>query len=306
MNFSHLLTQINNGETRALARALSVVENQVEGYEALLMAAKPNSEIPVIGITGPPGAGKSSLVNALANELVKQNKRIAILAVDPSSPFGMGSILGDRLRMESLYNLPQVFIRSVSSRGSLGGLFSQVIELLEILRCGHFDYILIETVGVGQSEVEIAGIADVTILVLVPESGDDIQTIKSGIMEIADIFVVNKSDREGAQKFSGYLTELIEERYREDFKLPVVNTSVINNTGISELLEAIINQMQLGWHQFNDKKLSILAKKVFQLIQKEQMKGYNLLDIKNELMSVANNSEFNLYAYTHKIITKQK
>lgn len=287
------------GDKRALARALSVVENEVNGYEALLKSLKPNAQIPVIGITGPPGAGKSSLVNALANKLVTNGHKIAILAVDPSSPFGTGSILGDRLRMESLYNNASVFIRSVSSRGSLGGLFTQVIELTEVLRSFNFDYILVETVGVGQSEVEIAGIADVTMVVLVPESGDDIQALKSGIMEIANIFVVNKSDREGAERFTSYLNELVDERFEEGQKPAIVNTSVINKTGIEELIAEILRFIASTNHRFNEKKLAILAKKVFQLLQKERMKEFDFNVLIQNLRTETNKPGFNLYQYTH-------
>lgn len=300
LNFQDLISGIESGDKRALARALSVVENEVSGYEELLKSLNPDTHIPVIGITGPPGAGKSSLVNALANRLVEKGHKLAVLAVDPSSPFGTGSILGDRLRMESLYNNAAVFIRSVSSRGSLGGLFTQVIELIEVLRSFDFDYIIVETVGVGQSEVEIAGIADVTMVVLVPESGDDIQALKSGIMEIAGIFVVNKSDREGAERFTSYLNELVEERFGEEQKPAIVNTSVINKTGIDELIAEILRFISSTNQGFNEKKLAILAKKVFQLLLKERMRDFDFNVLINDLRTETNKPGFNLYQYTHK------
>ena len=185
---------IQNGNERHIARALSWAENQHPEVLELLKTLKGNAQ--VIGITGPPGAGKSTLVNALVTHWRNLKKRVAILAVDPSSAFNFGSLLGDRLRMQSLFLNEGVFIRSVSSRGSLGGLSAHIIEMVHVLKHAPYDYILIETVGVGQSEVEIAGVADTTIVVSVPESGDEIQTLKSGIMEIADVFVVNKSDRD--------------------------------------------------------------------------------------------------------------
>src|SRR5262249_37535052 len=148
----------------------------------------------------PPGAGKSTLTDALIGEAIKQDKKVAVLCVDPSSPFNRGALLGDRVRMSEWYNHPKVFIRSLASRGSLGGLHPKIIEITELIKASLFDYIFIETVGVGQSEVEIAGLADVTVVVTVPESGDEIQTMKAGLMEIADIFVVNKADRPDADQ----------------------------------------------------------------------------------------------------------
>jgi LAO/AO transport system kinase len=180
--------QLSNGDTQAIARAISLVENEVEGYEAFLQSL-PHHSVPVIGITGPPGAGKSTLTDALIGECVKRGKKVAVLCVDPSSPFNMGALLGDRIRMSEWYTNPNVFIRSLATRGSLGGLHPKIIEITEVLKAAAFDYIIVETVGVGQSEVEIAGLADTTVVVLVPESGDDIQVMKAGLMEIAHLFV---------------------------------------------------------------------------------------------------------------------
>jgi LAO/AO transport system kinase len=199
-------TAINN--FRKLARALTVVENDLEGSAELLKGLNP-SNTPVIGITGPPGAGKSTLVNAMINNLSAQGKSIAVLAIDPTSPFNLGSLLGDRVRMAEQFNKPNVYIRSLATRGSLGGLSGKTIEMCDVLKSVGFDYILVETVGVGQSEVEIAGLADISVVVLVPEAGDEIQSMKSGLMEIADIFVVNKSDREGADTFANNLKKLV-------------------------------------------------------------------------------------------------
>ncbi|MFN9596957.1 MAG: ArgK/MeaB family GTPase, partial [Bacteroidota bacterium] len=180
-----LVSNLSQGDQRALARSISIVENDASEAFDLLSSLSPNPSVPVIGITGPPGAGKSTLVNAIIHHLsrVKPGIRIAILAVDPTSPFTSGSLLGDRLRMTGHFNNPNIYIRSLATRGHLGGLSARTIEVVDILRSAPFDLILVETVGVGQSEVEIAALADHTVVVLVPEAGDEIQTIKSGIME---------------------------------------------------------------------------------------------------------------------------
>ncbi|MBC7416810.1 MAG: methylmalonyl Co-A mutase-associated GTPase MeaB, partial [Pedobacter sp.] len=191
----NLLSLTEKGNFRALARLLTLVENDISPAGEILKSLQSNNATPVIGITGPPGAGKSTLVNAIATELSKANKKIAILAIDPTSPFNFGSLLGDRIRMSPQFTNPNVFIRSLATRGSLGGMSAKTIEMVDVLKAANFDMIIVETVGVGQSEVEIAGLADKTIVMLVPESGDGIQTIKSGLMEIADCFVVNKADR---------------------------------------------------------------------------------------------------------------
>src|SRR5690606_15706119 len=185
-----------------------------------------------------PGAGKSTLVNAITEFLVSQGNKIAILAVDPTSPFNFGSLLGDRIRMSAQFNNPKVYIRSLATRGALGGISAKTIEITDLLRSAGFNMILIETVGVGQSEIDIAGLADKTVVVLVPESGDEIQNIKSGLMEIADAFVVNKSDREGADTFANNLKSLI---HHKSEKIPVVNTIASRSEGVEDLVKAIEN-----------------------------------------------------------------
>jgi len=285
------------GHERAIARAISWVENQHPGALELLEQLQGRS--PIIGITGPPGAGKSSLVNALALHWSAQNLRTAIVAVDPSSPFNLGSLLGDRLRMPGLFLDPKVYIRSVSARGSLGGLCASIIEICDVLKQARFDHIIVETVGVGQSEIEIAGIADTTVVVTVPESGDEVQTLKSGIMEIADIFVVNKSDREGADAFANHLKKLAHYRMGDGaWEAPVVNTVAMEGTGIQALSEAIISHQTQGIS--NHRKLHLLAEKAYRLIQRNRMQDISLSDLRNQIAENQTTEEFNLYRFTKK------
>src|ERR1700733_6994097 len=191
--------KILSRDTRAVARAASWVENRHPEAEALLKELFPHTgRALVLGITGAPGAGKSTLCDRFASELRSQNKTVAILSVDPSSPYSGGALLGDRIRMQRHHDDPGVFIRSMATRGWLGGLARATTEIAMLLDAGGFDVVIVETVGVGQDEVEIARLADVTMVVLTPGMGDDVQTIKAGIMEIADVFVINKADLPGA------------------------------------------------------------------------------------------------------------
>ena len=231
-----LIAQLFAGDYKSLARVLTIIENDLADANFILKSLK-TKQIPVIGITGPPGAGKSTLLNALLGELSAKYK-IAVLAIDPTSPFSKGALLGDRIRMMDQFNQAHVFIRSLASRGSLGGLSSKTIEMLDVLKASNFDYIFVETVGVGQSEVEIATLADISVVVLVPEAGDEIQSIKSGLMEIADVFVVNKSDREGAETFANHLKMMINHQNKA---VNIIKTVANRGDGIAELLIEIQN-----------------------------------------------------------------
>ncbi|NBX64236.1 MAG: methylmalonyl Co-A mutase-associated GTPase MeaB [Bacteroidetes bacterium] len=287
------------GHERAIARAISWVENQHPG--ALELLEQLQGRTPIIGITGPPGAGKSSLVNALALHWSAQNLRTAIVAVDPSSPFNLGSLLGDRLRMPGLFLDPKVYIRSVSARGSLGGLCASIIEICDVLKQAQFDHIIVETVGVGQSEIEIAGIADTTVVVTVPESGDEVQTLKSGIMEIADIFVVNKSDRDGADAFANHLKKLAHYRMGDGaWECPVLKTMAMEGEGIQALSEAIIAHQSHGIS--NQRKLHLLAEKAYRLIQRNRMQNISLQDLRDHIAEALNSGDFNLYRFTKKFL----
>jgi len=289
-------TAINN--FRKLARALTVVENDLEGSAELLKGLNP-SNTPVIGITGPPGAGKSTLVNAMINNLSAQGKSIAVLAIDPTSPFNLGSLLGDRVRMAEQFNKPNVYIRSLATRGSLGGLSGKTIEMCDVLKSVGFDYILVETVGVGQSEVEIAGLADISVVVLVPEAGDEIQSMKSGLMEIADIFVVNKSDREGADTFANNLKKLVHQKVDA---VPVINTVADKLTGIDELMAAIENAR----FKNNSRRPFLLAEKAWKLIQNEKMRNISRVKLQEEIILASANHAFNLYRFVDQVLNKTK
>ena len=278
------------GNFRVLARALTLVENNLEPASTLLKKLIIKDNVPVIGITGPPGAGKSTLVNAITEQFVALGKKVAILAVDPTSPFNFGSLLGDRIRMAQQFNNPNVYIRSIATRGALGGISVKTLEMLDVLKSSNFDVILVETVGVGQSEVEIAGLADQTIVVLVPESGDEIQNIKSGLMEIAQAFVVNKADRDGAATFANNLKKLINEQHQN---IPVFKTVADKKEGIVALCNWILTAKQIT----NKRKVMLLAEKAFRIIQHQRTLDINKLKLRDDLNEALAVENFNIYQF---------
>jgi LAO/AO transport system kinase len=299
-NIPDILQQLYSGDKRALARCITLVENEWPGYEQLLKQLNFTRSTPVIGITGPPGAGKSTLIGALAGYITSLGKKLAIIAVDPSSPFNRGALMGDRLRMSEHYLNPNIFIRSMASRGSLGGLAPKIFEVADIIKASGFDYIIIETVGVGQSEVEIAALADTTVLALVPEAGDDIQTIKSGVMEIADVYVLNKADRDGASTFVKNLTILAHTNARDGWEAPVIKTVATKNEGLVELLDAIEKHHQHGFN--SHKKAHLLTEKAMMLIRNLRTKDISFETIEQELQQLMTDKNFNLYQYVSKFV----
>ena len=254
-----IVDHLRAGDPRSLARAISIVENRRPESAALLKALFPHSgKASVIGLTGAPGAGKSTLVNQLAKHYRKANETVGIIAVDPTSPYTGGAILGDRIRMQDHYSDPGIFIRSMATRGSLGGLARTTADVATVLDASGRDRILIETVGVGQDEVDIVRLADVTVVILVPGMGDDVQTIKAGIMEIADIFVINKSDREGAERVEREIRAMQSLDIRKDgWTPPIIKTVASEGTGTKELAEAIA-----GYEAFLAKENLLLQKNV--------------------------------------------
>ena len=235
------ISRLRSGDPRALARAISVVENRQTGRSDLLKQLFPHTgHARVLGLTGAPGAGKSTLVDQLAKHYRKENKTVGIIAVDPTSPYTGGAILGDRIRMQDHYADPGIFIRSMATRGSLGGLARTTADVATVLDASGRDMVMIETVGVGQDEVDIVRLADITIVILVPGMGDDVQTIKAGIMEIADIFVINKSDREGAERVEREIRAMQSLDVRKDgWTPPIVKTIASEGAGTNELAEAV-------------------------------------------------------------------
>ncbi len=293
----NLLNGIRNGEVKPLSRTITLVENELGNYKEILLNLS-NNDKPIIGLTGPPGAGKSTLTDALIAEMVADGKKVAVVCVDPSSPFNKGAVLGDRIRMSRWYDNNNVYIRSLASRGSMGGLNSKIIEITDVIKESNYDIIIVETVGVGQSEIEIAGLADVTVVVLVPEAGDEIQTMKAGLMEIADVFAVNKSDRPGADLFVRNLRFMLAPAFsKTDNEIKIVSTIAQKGNGVNELYLAI--KEALSFKKQNEKKAWLLAEKAYQLVQNNRMKDVQKLDIKNEIEKALNNKNFNLYKFVN-------
>ncbi|MBK8845762.1 MAG: methylmalonyl Co-A mutase-associated GTPase MeaB [Bacteroidetes bacterium] len=277
-----------------LSRQITIIENELDGYEEILSQLNTSVGAKVIGITGPPGAGKSTLLNALISELCIKHK-VAVIAVDPSSPFSHGALLGDRLRMMQHHNNSNVYIRSLATRGVLGGLSAKTMEVADLCRNAGFDYVFIETVGVGQSEMEIVSLADVTVLVLVPESGDDIQAMKAGIMEAADMYVINKHDRDGADRLFLHLSNLLQMHHKP---ATILKTSAINNEGILQLLSMIEKALE------NPNENTLLDKvylRVMHLLYGQCRKKINSLDFRHQLEEEIKSGNFNIHKFVKNI-----
>src|SRR5882724_6260121 len=276
MGEDSVIGRITAGDLNAVARAISKVEDGAADAAELMKKVFPRTgRALVVGITGAPGAGKSSLVDKLAAIYRQRGERVGIIAVDPSSPFSGGAILGDRIRMQTLGLDKDVFIRSMATRGNLGGLSRATVDAVAILDAAGFDKVIVETVGVGQDEVDIVKTADVSIVVLVPGMGDDIQTIKAGIMEIGDIFVINKADRDGVHNTEREIESLLTIVERPDgWNPPIIKTIATQNQGLEELADAITNYKQFAdAHPNNARRNAIAEQRIIELL------GERLLEI---------------------------
>jgi LAO/AO transport system kinase len=271
MSSDSLIARVLSGEPRAVARAISKVEDGAGDASELMKAIFPHAgKGLIVGITGSPGAGKSSLVDRLAALYRARGERVGIVAVDPSSPFSGGAILGDRIRMQALGLDPGVFIRSMATRGNLGGLARATVDAVAILDAAGYQKVIVETVGVGQDEVEIVKTADVSVVVLVPGMGDDIQAIKAGIMEIGDVFVINKADREGVLRTEKELEALLSLAHRADmWSPPIVKTVATENKGLEELAAAIesYHDFQKGAGSGTGRRRAIARWRILELLR---------------------------------------
>jgi LAO/AO transport system kinase len=283
----NLLSRLRDGEVASLARAISLVDSHADVGNALHHAVRPfTGQAEVIGITGPPGAGKSTLINALITELRGQDKRVAVVAVDPSSPISGGSVLGDRTRMGEHTDDPDVFIRSLSARGHLGGLSASVLRVVDLIDAAGWDVVILETVGAGQSETEVAEVADINVVINAPGLGDDVQAIKAGILEIADVLVVNKADSPLAQRTERQLKAMLQLRREESQQVPVVSTIATAGSGIEELVSAIRSQSQSKFNASKSERLLDRTRRLLAQQAAEQLKCWLQGDTSPESASI--------------------
>jgi LAO/AO transport system kinase len=309
-----ILDRFENGDRMALSKVISHVENQCSGYRKVLARLYPKTgKAYRVGFTGPPGAGKSTIVDKLTAYLVNEKKKVGIIAVDPTSPFTGGALLGDRIRMQDLTSREGVFIRSMATRGSYGGLATTTKEVSLVLDAFGKDYVLIETVGVGQVELDVVNACDTTIVILVPESGDSVQAMKAGLMEIADIFVVNKSDREGAKRIVSELEMILDIRRKNgEWEYPVVSTEAANNKGIDILLDKIVQHREfiVGSRYFEKHRKEqikteikkIIELKIRDIIGKNILTSLNLEEIAGKILK----GEDDPYSVAEKILNEVK
>lgn len=298
-----LLEKVLRGDTRSVSRAISILENDDEGSKELYASLYPHTgNAGVIGITGPPGSGKSTLTDKITQCLREKGHKIGIVAVDPTSPFTGGSILGDRMRMTKHFLDPNVFIRSMGSRGQLGGLSSATSKAVDVFDAAGFDYVIVETVGVGQSEVEVASLADLVILVFVPGLGDDIQAMKAGIMEIGDLFVVNKMDLEGANKTKIELSSTLSLNLNADKVPEIFMTNASTGEGVFEMSECIIESIKASFATgLIEKKRSKKIEKEIDLVLTSEIIGESrlLADYKEMIIQVSKRSVDPISAAKH-------
>jgi LAO/AO transport system kinase len=265
-DLGEILEGFEKGDERALARLITFVENLWEIDEIFRRIYPKVGKAYRVGITGPPGAGKSTLVDKFAVELLEREFRVSIIAVDPSSPFTGGAVLGDRLRMVKAMERG-IFIRSMASRGSLGGLAETTGMVADVLDAFGYDMVLIETVGVGQSEVDVVKATDTVVVVLVPEAGDSVQALKAGLMETADVFVVNKADREGADRFIRELSAVVSLSPNE-WKPPIIKTVALSGEGIKDLADAILKHRDFLGERLKEKRINRMVEQIENLLTK--------------------------------------